>query len=83
MILTIKPVTVGSVTTDKAILNMSVGDSSVAISLYPAVEVNGEWVKVEGAPVLPIVGLASETDISALLESFSVPVQTLIDGRGV
>lgn len=83
MILTIKPVTVGSVTTDKAILNMSVGDSSVAISLYPAVEVNGEWVKVEGAPALPIVGLASDIDIASLLDALSEPIQTLINIRGI
>ena len=83
MIVTINPVTVGSVTTDKAIVNMSVGDSSVAISLYPAIEVSGDWQKLEGAPVLPVVGLDSDTDIAAMLVGIQPDVQALVSGRGI
>lgn len=83
MIINIQPVTVGDVTTDTAILNMSVGESSVAISLFPAVEQGGVWTKVEGAPVLPLVGMDSETDVAAMLAGIDGPVQTLVSGRGV
>lgn len=83
MLITIKPVTIGAVTTDKAIANMSIGDSSVAISLYPAIEVSGEWVKLEGAPVLPVVGLDTDTDIDTMLDGITPDVQTLVTGRGL
>lgn len=83
MILTITPVTVGDTTTDKAILNMSVGDNSVAISLFPAVEAGGSWQRLADAPVLPIVGMAAETDVAAMLAAVEQPLQTLVDARGI
>lgn len=83
MIVNINPITVEGITTDKAIVNMSIGDNSVAISLYPAIEVSGQWQKIEGAPVLPVVGLDSDTDIATMLAGIEPDVQILVAGRGI
>lgn len=83
MIITIKPITVGTITTDKAVANMSIGDNSVAISLYPAIEVSGVWQKIEGAPILPISGYVSEEDIDTMLDGITPDVQSLVTNRGL
>ena len=82
MIITIQPVTIGKVTTDKAILNASFGDSTVSISLYPVIEVNGTWTKLD-TDVIPLIGLTGQVDIDALFSSVESAIQVLTNERGI
>jgi len=82
MILTINPVTVEDVTTDLAVLSMSIGESSIAMTLTPAIDVDGELVKIEGASPIPIVGMAGDTDVAAMLETLGAAVQEFVTARG-
>lgn len=82
MIITIQPVTIGKVTTDKAILNASFGDSTVSVSLYPAIEVNGIWTKLE-TNVIPLIGLIGQLDIDALFTSVESAIQAVVSERGI
>jgi len=77
MIVTINPITIGDVTTDQAIVNVSLGDGSVAMSLFPAVEVGGSWVRLEGADAIPVVGSYPE-----LFEALGPALQAFVTGIG-
>lgn len=83
MIVTINPITVNDVTTDKAVVNMAIGDNSVAMSLFPAVEIDGVWTKLNDAPVLPVVGMSDELSIQTMLENCLAHIQKLVSDRGI
>jgi len=78
MIVTINPVTVGDVTTDKAIVNLTLGNESVTMTLHPVTEIGGIWIPIEKNNIIPIIGLYPE-----LFESFKPEIQTFIQGLGI
>ncbi len=82
MIINIQPITVGDTTTDKAIANISFGDSSVSISLSPVIETDGTWVRLD-TPTLPLIGAMGQSDIDVLFSAVESAVQTVTDGRGI
>lgn len=85
MIVTIKQAKGSGTTTTTAIVNLAVGDDSVAISLWPAEQVDGVWKRIEGAPLIPLIGSPhrkGKADLNSLLAEVEKAVEKFVKAKG-
>lgn len=69
-------------TTDIAIVNLAIGDDSIAVSLYPCTDKDGKRERAPEALTIPFVGVRGSKDVTTLLDTITDALQEFIAGRG-